>query len=71
MKVTYEFDYEVGDDDHYQLKVFQKAPEMLQALIEIKDYMTILRKGWTIDDEEQITTKISEIIFEINTGEIL
>ena len=70
MKVTYEFNYQLGDEDYYKLQVFEKADKMLFALDAIKEYLRQWRKGWNNDDAEKMEETISEIIYDSMIGEI-
>jgi len=70
MKVIYEFNCELENDDRYDLKVFQRASQMYIALNDIQDYLREWRKGWNEDNAEQMEDKISTIICDSNIGEI-
>lgn len=70
MKVTYEFNCEIENDDRYDFKVFQRAHKMYDALNEISCYMRQLRKGYVEDTADQIEEKVSEIVYESSIGEI-
>ena len=72
MKVIYEFNVEVGNDsnDEWDLKIFQNAHRMYEALNNISDYLRQLRKGWVEDDLDTIEDKISDMVIDSNIGEI-
>ena len=72
MKVTYEFNYEVDNDnnDEWNLKIFQRAPQMYEALTDISDYLREWRMGWNEDDIDKMEDRISDILGNSNIGEI-
>jgi len=70
MKVSYEFNYQTGDEDFYNLQVFQKAHAMLHAINKIEDYLRQVNKGYIKDDLEDVIDYVFDVIFEHNIGEI-
>lgn len=69
MKVKYQFMTEIKED-YEDLKIFQKAIEMYNALVEIKRYLHELKKDDVTNEVDNIIENIFDLIFDAEIGEI-